>query len=131
VTAMWNRDEKTASEKLTEILWNSISYFDYGEEYYHGLLNGIFTARGFSPDSNDEAGLGRLDLRVKNRPERTFLLLEFKRSAKKEDLDADCDKAIAQIFEKGYDRVIPEGYEHQLLYGIAFYAKTARVKAVK
>ena len=128
VTAMWNRDEKTASEMLTKILWNSISYFDYGEEYYHGLLNGIFTARGFSPDSNDEAGLGRLDLRVRNRPERTFLLLEFKRSKKEEDLDADCDEAIAQIFEKGYDKVMPEGYQHQLLYGIAFYAKTARVK---
>lgn len=131
VTAMWNRDEKTASEMLTKILWNSISYFDYGEEYYHGLLNGIFTARGFSPDSNDEAGLGRVDLRVRNRPERTFLLLEFKRSGRKEDLDADCDKAIAQIFEKGYDKVMPEGYEHQLLYGIAFYAKIARVKFVK
>lgn len=46
VTAMWNRDEQTASEMLTKILWNSISYFDYGEEYYHGMLNGIFTARG-------------------------------------------------------------------------------------
>lgn len=131
VTAMWNRDEKTASEMLTKILWDSISYFDYGEEYYHGLLNGIFTARGFSPDSNDEAGLGRLDLRVRNRPKREFLLLEFKRAKRKEDLEAECDKAIDQIFEKGYDRVMPEGYEHQLLYGIAFYAKIALVKCVK
>ena len=130
VTAMWNRDEQTASEMLTKILWNSISYFDYGEEYYHGLLNGIFTARGFNPDSNDEAGLGRLDLRVRNRPERTFLLLEFKRSEKKEDLDADCDVAIRQIFEKGYDKVMLEGYEQQLIYGIAFYAKIAKVKFV-
>jgi len=131
VTAMWNRDEQTASEMLTKILWNSISYFDYGEEYYHGMLNGIFTARGFSPDSNDEAGLGRLDLRVRNRPERTFLLLEFKRSEKESNLDADCDEAIRQIFEKGYDRVMLEGYEQQLIYGIAFYAKTAKVKFVR
>ena len=128
VTAMWNRDEQTASEMLTKILWNSISYFNYGEEYYHDMLNGIFTARGYRPDSSDEADLGRLDLRVRNRPERTFLLLEFKRSAKKEDLDADCNEAIRQIFEKGYDKVMPEGYEQQLIYGIAFYAKTARVK---
>lgn len=131
VTAMWNRDEQTASEMLTKILWNSISYFDYGEEYYHGMLNGIFTARGFSPDSNDEAGLGRLDLRVKNRPARTFLLLEFKRSVKEDDLDADCDEAIQQIFNKGYNKVIPEGYEQQIICGIAFYAKTARVKFVR
>ena len=90
---------------LTNILWNSISYYDYGEDYYHGMLNGIFTSRGFSPDSNDEAGLGRLNLRVRDRAKRAYLLLEFKRSEKEENLDADCDEAIAQIFEKGYDKV--------------------------
>jgi hypothetical protein len=131
ITAMWNRDERTASEMLTNILWNSISYFDYGEEYYHGMLNGIFTSRGFAPDSNVEAGLGRLDLRVKDRGNRRFLLMEFKRSEKEDDLDADCDDAIRQIIDKGYDKVIPEGYEEQLIYGIAFYAKIAKVKFVK
>lgn len=131
ITAMWNRDENTASEMLTKILWNSISYFDYGEDYYHGMLNGIFTSRGFAPDSNDEAGLGRLDLRVKDRGKRSVLLMEFKRSEKEEDLNSDCDEAIAQIFKKGYDKAIPEGYEKQLVYGIAFYAKIAKVKFVK
>ena len=130
ITAMWNRDERAASEMLTKILWNSISYDDYGEEYYHGMLNGIFTSRGFAPDSNDEAGPGRLDLSVKDRGRRAFLLMEFKRSARKEDLDADCDEAIRQIFEKGCDKVIPEGYEEQLICGIAFHAKTARVRFV-
>ena len=128
VNAMWNKDDRTASLMLSKILWNSISYFDYGEDYYHGMLNGIFTSRGFAPDSNDEAGLGRLDLRVKDRGKRALLLLEFKRSTKEDDLDADCDEAIRQIFEKGYDKVMPDGYEQQLIYGIAFYAKIAKVK---
>ena len=131
IAAMWNKDAQTASNMLTKILWNSISYFDYGENYYHGMLNGIFTSRGFAPDSNDEAGLGRLDLRVKDRGKRSLLLLEFKRSEKEEDLDADCDDAIKQIFKKGYDKVKPEGYEQQLIYGIAFCAKTAKVKFAK
>lgn len=128
ITAMWNRDEKTASEMLSDILWNSISYFDYGEDYYHGMLNGIFTSRGFSPDSNDEAGLGRLDLRIKDRGKRRFILMEFKRSKSEKELDADCDEAIRQIIDNGYNTVIPEGYEQQLVYGIAFYAKKAKVK---
>lgn len=131
VTAMWNRDEKTASEMLSKILWNSISYFDYGEDYYHGMLNGIFTSRGFAPDSNDEAGLGRLDLRVKDRGKRSLLLMEFKRSKNEKDMDADCDEAIDQIISNGYHKTMPEGYEHQLIYGIAFYAKTAKVKLMK
>ena len=128
IAAMWNRDEKTASEKLTKILWNSISYHDYAENYYHGMLNGIFTANGYSPDSNDEAGLGRLDLRVKDRANRRAILLEFKRSDKQTDLDADCDEALNQIFTNGYDKLLPEGYEEQLIYGISFYAKIAKVK---
>ncbi|MBR2527323.1 MAG: AAA family ATPase [Blautia sp.] len=131
ITAMWNRDEETATEMLTGILWNSISFFDYGEDYYHGMLNGIFTSRGYTPDSNDEAGLGRLDLRVKDRGSRSILLMEFKRSRTETDLDADCDKAIAQIIKNGYNRIIPEGYEQQLVYGIAFYAKKAKVKLMK
>ena len=131
VTALWNRDEETASNMLTKILWNSISYFDYGEDYYHGMLNGIFTSRGYSPDSNDEAGLGRLDLRVKDRANRRILLMEFKRSTKEADMDADCDEAIDQIIKNGYDRAMPEGYEQQNVYGIAFYAKMAKVKLMK
>ena len=186
IMAMWGGDEIKASELLSDILWDSISYFDYGEEYYHGMLNGIFTSRGYSLDSNDEAGLvppsenssmplhrylrhlpvriqsayhqvrlihprshltqisaqlthpnlqkavlGRLDLRVRDRKNRRLILLEFKRSVKEADLDGDCDKAIEQIVKKGYDKTLPEGYEDQMVYGIAFYAKRAMVKHVK
>ncbi len=128
INAMWNKDYKTAGNLLSDILWDSISYFDYGEEYYHGMLNGIFTSRGYNPDSNDEAGLGRLDLRVKDRSNRRILLLEFKRSKREEDLDNDCDEAIDQIVKNGYDKKIPEGYQQQIVYGIAFYGKQAKVK---
>ena len=109
----------------------SISYFDYGEDYYHGMLNGIFTSRGYALDSNDEAGLGRLDLRVKERGKRRILLMEFKRSKSEKDLDGDCEEAIARIIKNGYDKNIPEGYEQQLVYGIAFYGKKAKVKIMK
>ena len=128
ILAMWSKDETSASSALSDILWNSISYFDYGEEYYHGLLNGIFTSRGYNPDSNDEAGLGRLDLRVKDRTNRRVLLLEFKRVKTEDEMDAGCDVALTQISEKGYARTMPEGYEQQIVYGIAFLGKKAKVK---
>ncbi|MBQ9437121.1 MAG: AAA family ATPase, partial [Lachnospiraceae bacterium] len=131
ITALWGKDEGTASEMLTKILWDSISFFDYGEDYYHGMLNGIFTSRGFSPDSNEEAGLGRLDLRIKDRRNRSILLMEFKRSKAEKDLDADCDEAISQIVKNGYHKKMPEGYMRQLVYGIAFFAKTAKVKLME
>ena len=131
ITAMWNKDENTASTCLTDILWNSISYFDYGEDYYHGILNGLFISRGYAPDSNDEAGLGRLDLRIKDRPNRRVLLFEFKRSKKEGNLDKDCDEAIGQIIKSGYAKTMPEGYEQQIVCGIAFFGKKAKVKMMK
>ena len=95
------------------------------------MLNGIFASRGYEPDSNTEAGLGRLDLRIRDHVNRRYLLLEFKRSTTENDLDADCDEAIKQIFDKGYDRVKLEGYEEQIVYGIAFFGKKAKVKLVR
>lgn len=128
IAAMWNKDEGAASGCLTDILWNSISYFDYGEEYYHGILNGLFSSQGYVIDSNDEAGLGRLDLRVRDRVNRRALLLEFKRSRTEADLERDCEAAIGQIVTNGYARVMPEGYEQQIVYGIAFFGKKAKVR---
>ena len=43
------------------------------------------------------------------------------------DLSTACDEAIRQIEENGYAKLKPEGYRQQIVYGIAFYAKTARV----
>jgi hypothetical protein len=131
LAAMWNQDEETASRTLSAILWDSISYFDYGEAYYHGMLNGIFTSRGFAMDSNDEAGLGRLDLRVRDRRNRRVLLMECKRSARADDMDRDCDEAISQIWKKGYDLSMPEGYEKQIVCGVALYAKMAKIRFAK
>ena len=131
IAALWNGEEEKASSCLTEILWNSISYFDYGEDYYHGMLNGIFTARGYSPDSNDESGLGRLDLKVLDRSKRRVLILEFKRARTMDALDESCNEAIRQIIDRGYHRQLPQGYEQQLVYGIAFYGKVAKVKRMK
>ena len=128
ITALWNEDEKTASETLSDILWNSISFNDYGENYYHGMLNGIFTSRGYELTSNTEEGLGRLDLRIKDQPNRRCILFEFKVNA---NLEEGCNAAIEQISRNGYDRTKPEGYTQQIVYGLSFHKKTARVKLKK
>ena len=131
ISAMWNQDMKTAEEILTDILWDSISYFDYGEEYYHGMLNGIFTGRGYAVESNAESGLGRLDLRVKDRKNRRMILMEFKRSTKEEHLERDCEYALEQIKNNGYARKMPMGYRKQIVCGIAFFGKVAKIKLME
>ena len=126
--ALWNGDEQTASETLSAILWNSISFNDYDENYYHEMLNGIFTSGGYAPDSNAEAGLGRLDLRIRDHPNRRCMLFEFKAD---KNLEAGCKDAIDQMIRNGYDKTMPEGYTQQIVYGICFYRKSALVKLKK
>lgn len=128
ITAIWNKDDKTASSTLSDILWNSISYFDYGEDYYHGMLNGIFTSRGFVIDSNDESGLGRLDLQIRDKVNRRYIVLECKRVETEEKLEDGCDEAISQVVKMGYVKTMLDGYEEKIVYGVAFWAKKAMVK---
>lgn len=49
-----------ASRVLSDLLWHTISYIDYHEDYYHAFVTGIFVGRGkYAVKSNKERGHGR------------------------------------------------------------------------
>ena len=52
LNSLWDSDEERATEILSELLWNTISYNDYHEDYYHAFLAGVFVGRGYSVASN-------------------------------------------------------------------------------
>ena len=128
--SLWDSDEERATEIVSDLLWNTISYNDYHEDYYHAFLAGVFVGRGYSVESNKEKGLGRPDIFLKDRRNRRAIIIEAKKSDKESDLDKDCDKAIKQIIDEKYAEGI-SGYEQILCYGVAFYQKQAKVKLLK
>ena len=128
MTALWNEDTEGAEKRLSDFLWDTISYNDYHEDYYHAFLAGLFVGLGYSVDSNKEAGLGRFDVFVKDRKNRRAMLIEAKKSSGLAEMDVDCDKALEQIAERGYTRSLEPGYEKLLCYGIAFFQKSAKIK---
>ena len=130
LNSLWDSDEERATEIVSELLWNTISYNDYHEDYYHAFLAGVFVGRGYSVESNKEKGLGRPDIFLKDRRNRRAIIIEAKKSDKETDLDKDCDKAIKQIIDEKYAEGI-SGYEQILCYGVAFYQKQAKVKLLK
>ena len=130
LNSLWDSDEERATEIVSELLWNTISYNDYHEDYYHAFLAGVFVGRGYSVESNKEKGLGRPDIFLKDRRNRRAIIIEAKKSDKESDLDKDCDKAIKQIIDEKYAEGTP-GYEQILCYGVAFYQKQAKVKFLK
>lgn len=127
ITALWDSDEAKATKLISDLLWNTISYNDYHEDYYHAFLAGIFVGRGYHVESNKEKGLGRPDILLKDKKNRRAIIIEAKKSARKSDMAKDCDEAIDQITKQKYAEGL-YGYTHIFCYGISFFQKQAKVK---
>lgn len=125
--AFWNGDEQGAARAVSDLLWKTISYNDYHEDYYHAFLAGAFVGLGYEVESNKEKGLGRPDILLKDDDNRRVMIIEAKRSKKEDDLDSDCDRAVDQIIDEKYAEGL-YGYSQILCYGIAFFQKQAKVK---
>ena len=127
INVLWKSDEAGATKRLSELLWYTISYNDYHEDYYHAFLTGIFVGRGYNVDSNKEKGLGRPDILLKDKRNRRAIIIEAKKSKKEPDMDKDCDEAINQIIANKYAEGL-YGYTQIFCYGISFFQKQAKVK---
>lgn len=127
INALWEGDETKAARIISDLLWYTISYNDYHEDYYHAFLAGIFVGRGYSVESNKEKGLGRSDILLKDKRNRRAIIIEAKKSKKESDMDKDCDEAIDQIITEKYVEGL-YGYTQILCYGLSFFQKQAKVK---
>lgn len=125
--ALWNGDDRAATEILSDLLLDTISYHDYHEDYYHAFLAGIFVGRGYGVDSNKERALGRPDIQMTDRPTRRAVIIEAKKSAGEEQMENDCREALKQIVDRQYAKGLKD-YRQIQCYGVAFFEKKALVK---
>lgn len=125
--AFWEKDAEEAGRIVSELLWRTISYNDYHEDYYHAFLAGAFVGMGYEVESNKEKGLGRPDILLKDEDNRRAIIIEAKKSHKESDMDKDCNEAINQILTGKYAEGL-YGYVQILCYGMAFFQKQAKVK---
>ncbi|MBQ1311353.1 MAG: AAA family ATPase [Blautia sp.] len=128
--ALWKGDEETASQKMTDILFETISYHDYHEDYYHAFLTGIISGLGYAVKSNQENGLGRSDIDVREKRRKRGMLLEAKKSDKEENMLKDALEGKKQILDKEYLRGF-DGFESVVCYGISFFQKKALVRKLQ
>ena len=126
--ALWQNDDKTITKEMRILLWSTISYHDYKEDFYHAFLAGILMGAGNKLESNKEYGLGRPDIVVLDRVHSRVAILEVKISNSKEHLSKDCDRALNQIRNKKYAEAFQNDYDDIFCYGISFYKKDCLVK---
>lgn len=129
--AWWNGDTDILTEEISNILNDTISYYDYREDYYHAFIAGIFTGAGYFVESNKESGIGRTDIVVQDRNNRRAIIIEAKRSKSDKEMAHDCDKALRQITENNYTGKLTRNFQTVVSYGIAFFQKSCLIKIAK
>ena len=126
--AMWSGDAETLTEEINKLLYKTISYHDYKEDFYHAFLTGILAGSGCAVESNREHGEGRSDI-VMYHPDRPqVVLFEAKYAKTLNGLEASCAAALQQIEDRQYAKEFEDDYDSVLCYGIAFYKKRCLVR---
>ena len=126
--AMWSGDTETMTAEINKLLYKTISYHDYKEDFYHAFLTGILAGSGYEVESNREHGEGRSDIVVFHPDRPQVVLFEAKYSKKLDGLEESCAAALQQIEDRQYAKEFEEDYDSILCYGIAFYKKRCLVQ---
>jgi hypothetical protein len=127
IKALEEGDCRSAEAFLSKQLMDTISCFDYAENYYHGFLAGLLKNTGdYQILSNRESGTGRPDLLLKTRYIRNgkVMILELKVADRFQNMERCCQQVLEQIEERKYEAAVrEEGYEDIRKYGICFFKK--------
>ena len=126
--AMWSGDAETLTAEINKLLYKTISYHDYREDFYHAFLTGILAGSGCAVESNREHGEGRSDIVIYHPDRPQVVLFEAKYAKTLNGLEASCAAALQQIEDRQYAKEFEDDYDSVLCYGIAFYKKRCLVQ---
>ena len=126
--AMWSSDAETLTAEINKLLYKTISYHDYKEDFYHAFLTGILAGSGCAVKSNREHGEGRSDIVIYHPDRPQVILFEAKYAKTLGGLQKSCAEALQQIEDRQYAKEFEDDYDSVLCYGIAFYRKRCLVQ---
>ncbi len=112
--ALETGDCEAAENFINEQLFQTISYYDYAENFYHGFMLGILTnIGGYRVKSNRESGNGRPDIVMTESKFRgRAMILELKISDTIQGMEKKCEEALTQMKEQKYESSLEDdGYQ--------------------
>ena len=129
--ALETGDCEAAEDFLNSQLADTISYYDYAENFYHGFMAGLLVnIGGYRVKSNRESGNGRPDIVMTESKFRgRAMILELKISDTIQGMEKKCEEALTQMKEQKYESSLEDdGYQPILKYAICFFKKGCMVK---
>ena len=126
--ALWESDTTTASKIISSMLFQAISCEDCHEEFYCIFLSEILKGIDGTTDFNIGKESGKPTIMIKNRKDRSAIIIEVNKAENIHAINKACDEGIVQIITGQYDKRLEEGFQTVLCYSISFYQKTCMVK---
>ena len=129
-TAFEEGDEQTVEDILNDRLLTTVSFYDKGERFYHGITYLLLKlCNMWGAFSNRETGNGRSDIQIQGNRRKFGAVVELKYADGYDNLEEKCAEAIKQINDNEYTKDLRAIHvKRVLVYGIAFYKKECKVK---
>ena len=125
---------EAAEDFINSQLADTISYYDYAENFYHGFMAGLLVnIGGYRVKSNRESGNGRPDIVMTESKFRgRAMILELKVSETISGMEKKCEEGLAQIEKGNYAQPLTDdGYQPILKYAVCFFKKGCMVRKAK
>jgi hypothetical protein len=133
--ALLEGDIDVFAEIFSDYAIKSMSFFDTAgeeEKVYHAFVMGllIWLGNGYQVKSNRESGYGRYDIMIiPGEKSKLGFIIEFKKTRKKETLEAAVKSALEQIENKKYEtELLQSGINNYKKLAIVFKGKKVTVK---
>ena len=129
--ALEEGDCEAAADFINRQLADTISFYDYAENFYHGFMAGLLVnIGGYRVKSNRESGNGRPDIVMTESKFRgRAMILELKVSETISGMEKKCEEGLAQIEKGNYTQPLSDdGYQPILKYAICFFKKGCMLK---
>lgn len=121
--SLWNKDIKKAQTLISNLLFSTISYHDYAENYYHSFITGLFSGDQYNVESNKESGTGRPDVLVIDSQRRRIMIIEIKYAKEETAVPSKTKEGLLQFKEERYLESTDKGYLTRIGYVMTFHKK--------
>ena len=132
--ALETGDCEAVEDFINSQLADTISYYDYAENFYHGFMAGLLVnIGGYRVKSNRESGNGRPDIVMTELKFRgRAMILELKVSETINGMEKKCEEGLDQIEKGNYAQPLTDdGYQPILKYAVCFFKKGCMVRKSK
>ena len=130
IAALLSRDVKEAEKLLSQHLFESMSFFNYDEDFYHAFIGAYLKAGGYQLETDREYGLGRPDILLHNSIQTKAITMEVKHAKEQKDYAGKLKEAVKQCIDKQYYEGVKAQYKDVVCYGIACFEKGCMVQEV-